>query len=188
MKLIERTLLLDLVKRGRMKRTVFYILAFALCSCAVLKTTTSEEFAKDVQKDLPFKVSGLKAVSGHDNTYSFRSDAYIALLPDYEVDSEGASMIYRTTFTPTHNTQPSNVIWRNIVINRKAKRVLCIDRLIPNGRTFGYVYVLQSETARYSDSVTFHWDVSDHRLLLNVSDAIEGMSGLSVTTLNTLTK
>ena len=126
-----------------MKRTLFYILAFALCSCAILRTTTNEEFAKDVQKDLPFKVSEMKAVSGHDNTYSFRSDAYISLLPDYEVDSEG------------------------------------------NGRTFGYVYVLQSETARYSDSGTFHWDVSDHRLLLNVSDAVEGMSELSVETLNT---
>ncbi len=172
-----------------MNRVLFFIsMALALCSCAVQRTTTSEEFAKDVQKDLPFKVSELKTISNHDNTYSFRSDAYISLLPDYEVDSEGASMIYQTTFAPTHNTQPSNVIWRNIVINRKAKRVLCIDRLILNGRTFGYVYVLQSETARYSDSGTFHWDVSNPKLLLNVSDAIEGMSKLSVTTLNTLMK
>jgi hypothetical protein len=75
-----------------MKRTIFYILAFALCSCAGQRTTTSEEFVRDVQKDLPFKVSELKAVSGHDNTYSFRSDGYIGLLPDYAVDSEGASM------------------------------------------------------------------------------------------------
>ena len=131
-----------------MKRTIFYILAFALCSCAVQRPTTSEEFAKDVQKDIPFMVTELKAVSGHDNTYSFCSDGYIGLLPDYEVDGEGASMIFQTTFAPTHYTQPSNIIWRNIVINRKAKRVLCIDRLVQNGRTFGYVYVLQSETAR----------------------------------------
>ena len=171
-----------------MKRTVFYILVLALCSCAVQKTTTSEEFAKEVQKDIPFKVTDLKAVSNHDNTYSFRSDGYIGLLPDYEVDSEGASMIYQTTFAPAHNTQPTNVIWRNIVINKRDKRVLCIDRLIQNGRTFGYVYVLQSETAHYSDSGTFHWDVSNPKLLLNVSDAIEGMSELSITTLNTLTK
>jgi hypothetical protein len=41
---------------------------------------------------------------------------------------------------------------------------------------------------RCSDSGTFHWDVSDPKLLLNVSDAIEGMSEFSVTTLNTLTK
>ena len=171
-----------------MKRTVFYIVLLTLCSCAVQRTTTSEEFTKDVQKDLPFKVSELKAVSNHDNTYSFRSDAYIGLLPDYEVDSEGASMIYQTTFAPTHHTQPTNVIWRNIVINRKAKRVLCIDRLVKDNRTFGYVYVLQSETARYSDSGTFHWDVSNPKLLLNVSDAIEGMSEFSVVTLNALTK
>ncbi len=170
----------------QMKRAIYYILAFALCSCAVQRATTNDEFAKDVQKDLPFKVTELKAVSNHDNTYSFRSDGYISLLPDYEVDSEGATMIYQTTFAPTRSTQPSNVIWRNIVINRKAKRVLCIDRLTQNGRTFGYVYVLQSETARYSDSGTFHWNVSDPKLMLNVSDAIEGMSDLSITTLNML--
>ena len=171
-----------------MKKNIYYILILALCSCAVQRPTTSDEFAKDVQKDIPFKVTELKAVSNHDNTYSFHSDAYVGLLPDYEVDSEGTSMIFETTFAPTHHTQPSNIIWRNIVINRKAKRVLCIDRLIRNGRTFGYVYVLQSQTARYSDSGTFHWDVSNHKLLLNVSDAIEGMSELSVETLNTLTK
>ncbi len=172
-----------------MNRVLFFIsMAFALCSCAMQRATTSEEFVRDVQKDLPFKVSGLKAVSNHDNTYSFRSDGYIGLLPDYEVDSEGAIMIYQTTFAPPRSTQPSNVIWRNIVINRKAKRVLCIDRLTQNGRTFGYVYVLQSETARYNDSGTFHWDVSNPKLLLNVSDAIEGMSEFSVVTLNTLTK
>ena len=88
-----------------MKRAIYYILAFALCSCAVQRTTTSEEFVRDVQKDLPFKVSELKAVSNHDNAYSFRSDAYIGLLPDYEVDSEGACMIYQTTFAPTHDVQ-----------------------------------------------------------------------------------
>lgn len=33
MKLIERTLLLDLVKRGKMKRIIFYILLLALCAC-----------------------------------------------------------------------------------------------------------------------------------------------------------
>jgi len=172
-----------------MNRVLFFIsIVFALCSCAVQRATTSEEFVRNVQKDLPFKVSGLKAVSNHDNTYSFRSDGYINMLPDYEVDSEGASMIYQTTFAPTRSTQPSNVIWRNIVINKRDKRVLCIDRLVQNGRTFGYVYVLQSETARYSDSGTFHWDVSNPKLLLNVSDAIEGMSKFSVVTLNTLTK
>ena len=71
-----------------MKSPIFYILTFVLCSCAVQRATTSEEFVRDVQRDLPFKVSELKAVSGRENTYLFRSDGYIGLLPDYEVDSE----------------------------------------------------------------------------------------------------
>ena len=96
-------------------------------------------------------------------------------------------MIYRTTFAPTHDRQPANVIWRNIVINHRAKRVLCIDRLVQNGKTFGYVYVLQSETKEYSDDNTYHWDVSDQRLLLNVAGAIGHMTSLSVTQLE-LTK
>ena len=49
----------------QMKSPIYYILALALCSCAVQRATTSEEFVRDVQKDIPFKVSDLKAVSGH---------------------------------------------------------------------------------------------------------------------------
>ena len=157
-----------------------------LCACKLQQPTTSAQFMADVQRDMPFKVNVLKNIK--DNTYSFRCENYVALLPDYEVDTDGASMVYRTTFMPTHDTQPANVIWRNIVINRKAKRVLCIDRFVQDNKTFGYFYVLQSETARYSDSGTFHWDVSDQRLLLNVADAIEGMSDLSVTQLQMMNK
>ena len=49
-------------------------------------------------------------------------------------------------------------------------------------------FALAEDLPLYSDSGTFHWDVSDPKLLLNVSDAIEGMSELSVETLNALTK
>ena len=171
-------------------KKVLWLIAIAClgCSCVVQRATTSNEFAKDVRMDLPFKISQLDTVNGLDNTFSFRSDEYVGLLPDYEVDGEGVGMIYQTTFGPTHNTQPPAVIWRNIVINKRGKRVLCIDRLVKDGKTFGYVYVLQSETARYSDSGPFHWDVSNPKLMLNVSDAIEGMSELSVTTLNVLSQ
>ena len=53
--------------------------------------------------------------------------------------------------------------------------------MVQNGKTFGYVYVLQSETKEYSDGNTYHWDVSDPRLMLNVAGAIEYKTSLSVT-------
>lgn len=149
---------------------------------------SSARFAEDVRKDVPFKLAAMDQVANHNGVYAFRCDNYVEWLPDYEVDAEGAVMGYRTTFMSTHEKQPANVIWRNIVINKSDKRVLCIDRLLKGGKTFGYIYVLQSETKAYNDENTYHWDVSDHRMLLSVAGSIEYMSELSVTTLNTLLK
>ena len=166
-----------------MKRVVWLFLPLMFMACRVQQPMSGERFAQDVQGDMPFKVNAMHNVPNHDGVYAFRCENQVDLLPDYEIDAEGAVMVYRTTFAPTREKQPANVIWRNIVINHKAKRVLCIDRLVQNGKTFGYVYVLQSETKEYSDGNTFHWDVSDHRLLLNVAGAIEHISSLSVTQL-----
>ncbi|MBO4250405.1 MAG: hypothetical protein IK073_00435 [Paludibacteraceae bacterium] len=170
-----------------MRKLIYIFIALlVLCACKVQQPTASAQFTADVQKDIPFKVNGLKNVK--DNTYSFRCDNYVALLPDYEVNADGACMVYRTTFMSTHDKQPANVIWRNIVINHKAKRVLCIDRFVKDGRTYGYVYFMQAETKQYSDEQTCHWDVSDHRLMLNVAGAIEDMTSLSITQLQLMTK
>ena len=65
----------------------------------------------------------------------------------------------------------------------RVQQPMSSERFAHNGKTSGYVYVLQSETKEYSDENTFHWDVSDQRLLLNVAGAIEHMSSLSVTQL-----
>ena len=162
-----------------MKRLVWIFLPLMFIACRVQQPMSSERFAQDVQRDMPFKTSELKIVNEH--AYSFKCDNYVALLPDYEVDAEGACMVYRTTFMSTHDKQPANVIWRNIVINRKAKRVLCIDRFVKDGKTFGYVYFMQTGTKQYSNGC--HWDVSDHRLMLNVAGAIEDMTSLSITQL-----
>ena len=165
------------------QRIVILLMLLLFVACRVQQPMSSERFAQDVQSDIPFKVSAMNNVPNHDGVYAFRCESQVDLLPDYEVDAEGAVMVYRTTFAPTHEKQPNNVIWRNIIINRKAKRVICIDRLVHNGKTSGYIYVLQSETKEYSDENTFHWDVSDQRLLLNVASAIEHMTSLSVTQL-----
>ena len=168
------------------RQIIIFLLPLLLIACRVQQPISSERFAQDVRSDIPFKVSTMNSVPNHTGIYAFRCENQVDLLPDYEVDAEGAVMVYRTTFAPTHEKQPANVIWRNI-INHKAKCVLCIDRLVHSGKTSGYIYVLQSETKEYSDENTFHWDVSDQRLLLNVAGAIEHISSLSVTQLE-LTK
>ena len=131
---------------------------------------------------MPFVVSEFKQVKP--DVYAFKCDKYVDMLPDYEVDNEGASMIWRTTFEPMHTAQPPQFIWRNIAIDKKNCRVLCIDRLLKDGKTFGYVYVLQGETKKNANG--FHWDVTDQRHMLNVAPILENQAQLSVELLRTL--
>lgn len=165
------------------KKKLITIVLAAMCfaACGVQKPLTDAQYEQSVRKDIPFAVSEFRQVKP--DVYAFKCDKYVELLPDYEVDDEGALMIWRTTFTPTHTAQPPQYIWRNIVINKRNSRVLCVDRLLKNGKTFGYVYVLQGETKTIPNG--FHWDVTDQRHMLNVAPILEGQTGLSVELLKT---
>ncbi len=155
-----------------------------ISSCTTQRALTRDEYTESVRSDLPFAVSNLTQVNNDNGTYRFSCDDYVPLLPDYEVDAEGAVMIYRTTFMPTHDLQSADYIWRNVVISKRNKRVLCIDRLLRDGKTFGFIYVLQSEDARFPQGC--HWDVTDQRLMLFVADIFRDETTLSVELLQTL--
>ena len=164
------------------KRIILAIVVTMFAACGVQKQLTETQYEQSVRKDMPFAVSEFKQVKP--DVYAFRCDKYVDLLPDYEVDNEGALMIWRTTFDQTHTTQPTQYIWRNIVIDKRNCRILCIDRLLKNGKTFGYVYVLQGETKQVP--IGFHWDVTDQRHMLNVAPILEEQTELSVELLKTL--
>ena len=155
-----------------------------ISSCSTKRALTREEYSESVRSDLPFAVSDMTRVHADQDTYRFSCDDYVPLLPDYEVDAEGAVMIYCTTFMPTHDLQSADYIWRNVVISKRNKRVLCIDRLLRDGKTFGFIYVLQSEDARFPQGC--HWDVTDQRLMLFVADIFRDETTLSVELLRTL--
>jgi len=156
--------------------------ATILAACGIQKPLTEAQYEQSVRRDMPFAVSEFKQVKP--DVYAYRCDRYVDLLPDYEVDTEGASMIWRTTFAPTHTAQSSQYIWRNLVMNKKSCRILCIDRLLKDGKTFGYVYVLQGETKHVPNG--FHWDVTDQRLMLNVAPILTEQTQLSQELLKTL--
>ena len=173
----------DAIKEKHMKKLIILALAtIGFAACGIQKPLTDAQYAQSVQKDLPFAVSEFKQVKP--DVYAFKCDMYVDMLPDYEVDNEGASMIWRTTFEPTHTAQPLQYIWRNIVINKRNCRVLCVDRVLKDDKTFGYVYVLQGETKQVPNG--FHWDVTDQRHMLNVAPILEEQTDLSVELLKTL--
>ena len=172
-----------MAKENTMKKFIILALAVTtLAACGTQKPLTEAQHVQSVQKDLPFAVSEFRQVKP--DVYVFKCDKYVDMLPDYEVDNEGALMIWRTTFEPTHTAQSQQYIWRNIVIDKKNCRILCIDRLLKDGKTFGYVYVLQGETRNIPNG--FHWDVTDQRHMLNVAPILAEQTELSVELLKTM--
>ena len=162
--------------------TIAIIVALCFASCGVQKPLTETQYEQSVRRSMPFAVSEFKQIKP--DVYAFKCDKYVDLLPDYEVDNEGAQMIWRTTFEQSHATQPAQYIWRNIVIDKKNCRVLCIDRLLKDNKTFGYVYVLQGETKNIPNG--FHWDVTDQRHMLMVAPVFADQTDLSVELLKSL--
>ena len=78
-------------KKYKMRKLIILALAATMfAACGTQKQLTETQYTQSVQKDLPFAVSEFKQVKP--DVYAFKCDKYVDMLPDYEVDDEGASM------------------------------------------------------------------------------------------------
>ena len=124
---------------GRIRERLLFgaVAAFLvfLTACQTKNVSEIQRFETSVRKELPFRVDSLRWFDGVEVTYQFANQNYITVLPDAEIGMNGELSAYR--------------------------RVTCIDRYLKDGRTLGYVYVLQSESEQFPTLGKYHWDVSD---------------------------
>ena len=165
-----------------MKRLFVYALAAILfAGCQIENVTEAERFDASVRKELPFAVDSLRWLVGVDfATYQFACRDYLAVMPDAFIGSDGALNVYNNFLfeKPTHQTE--DMVWRNVVVSKKNRRIICIDRYLSEGRTKGFVYVLQSETKRFPTLGLYHWDVSDSHNLEMAGGILEHLRKLTL--------
>ena len=154
-------------KRERMGLLPLGVLASllaVLAGCGSHHATEAERFLKSVRRAMPFEVDTLYQMGSKGMaTFRFFCASSVLYEPDVEVDGDGKSFVSRTTLAPRPSAQAEDVVWRNVRVSRKDRRVVCIDRYLRGGRTDGYVYVFQGEAKRFPTYGIFHWDVSDPR-------------------------
>lgn len=143
------------------KSTAWVLPLLFLVGCQTNHVSESQRFEASVRKELPFRIDSLRWFDGVDITYQFACQDYVSTLPDTEIDTNGELTSYRTLDFQKALQQTEDKVWRNVVVSKKNQRIICIDRFLKNGRTKGYVYVLQSESKRYPSLGKYHWDVSD---------------------------
>ena len=131
-------------------------------SCQTENAPEAQRFEESVRKELPFHVNSLRWFDGSDiETYQLFNHYYIPTLPDAEIGMDGNLSVYKTFDFKKSDLQTEDKVWRNVVVSKKNRRVICIDRYMKKGVTQGYVYVLQSESKSYPTFGKYHWDVSD---------------------------
>ena len=134
------------------------ILSSLLFACSSVKLTEEQRILNGIRRDVPFQLDSLKPTNS--NSWSFTNNDIITAEPDYEIRDDGALFVYRTFFNGPKQAQQPNIVWRNLFIIRKKHRVICVDRILIDGKTKGIVYILQSKNKSYPSYGHYQWDVT----------------------------
>ena len=160
--------------------TAASVLVF-LTGCQTNNTTEAQRFETSIKKELPFRIDSLRWFDGTDMpTYQFANQDYSPALPDAEISMNGELSVYRTYDFQKVSRQTEDKVWRNVVVSKKNQRIICIDRYLQDGRTKGYVYVLQSESKKYPTLGKYHWDVSDPHNIESAGASLEHLRNLTL--------
>lgn len=134
------------------------MLLFASCSN---KMSEADKFWKDVVRDVDFSIDSLRPMGKYWAT--FTNSDITSYQPDYVMYKDGSVNVERMLYPEPPRRQAEDKLWRNLFFNNRHHRLVCVDRMIRQGRTQGVVYVMQSESKKYPSFGTYHWDVTDRR-------------------------
>ena len=153
----------------------------AFTGCKTQKVSEYERFETSIRKELPFRVDSLHLIDGTDvTTFGFANQEYVSTPPDAIISPDGTYHVYKTFVLEPPMRQKEDMIWRNVMVSKKNRRVICVDRYLRESKTQGYVYVMQSESENYPHYGTYHWDVSDLHNLEMVGTNLAHLRGLTM--------
>lgn len=157
------------------------MLLMLMASCQTPKGAEDQRFETSVRKELPFRMDSLYLIEGTDvATFKFANQEYVSMQPDGVISPDGSFKVYKTFILEPPTRQKEGEIWRNIVVSKKNHRVICIDRYLKEGRTQGFVYVLQSESEKFPTYGRYHWDVSDIHNIEMVGTNLQNLRELTM--------
>ena len=158
------------------------VLSSLLFACGSAKLTEEQRMQNEIRRDIPFQLDSLKSINN--DCWSFVSNSIITVEPDYEIRDEGSLSVYHTFFDEPKQVQQSNIVWRNLFVNKRKHRIICVDRVLKDDKTKGIIYVLQSRNKSYASCGHYNWDVTRLEHLELVGSILEDMKDLTLKRLN----
>ena len=158
------------------------VLSSLLFACGSAKLTEEQRMQNEIRRDIPFQLDSLKSINN--DCWSFVSNSIITVEPDYEIRDEGSLSVYHTFFDEPKQVQQSNIVWRNLFVNKRKHRIICVDRVLKDDKTKGIIYVLQSRNKSYASCGHYNWDVTRLEHLELVGSILEDMKNSTLKRLN----
>lgn len=127
-------------------------------------------------KQLPFSQKNVEFVYADKCIVLWTGQDYRSWAPDYTF-GVGEEM-YIEDKNAWNNTValPKNTCWRNLIVMPKKHRILCVDRVIIDGRAAAIVYIMQADHRSLSLPALYHWNITQPELMPFTGQMLDGFA------------
>ena len=139
------------------------------------------KYVADVVKRIPLKIDSINVIVA-DEFLILSPNVVNAWEPDYVRRADGAVLTVQAL--PVESlVQPHDQLWRNLIINKKKRQIIVVDRLVSNGKHYAIVYILQSECKSSPFVRNTLYDITDPRNIQSIGTHLDALMEISVNSL-----
>lgn len=135
------------------------------------------KFVTDVLKKIPLQFESVELMLA-DQFMVLTPAVANAWMPDMVLQADGASYVVEAN-PVAGSVQPHDQLWRNVITDKRSKRITVVDRFVKDGHHYAIVYVLQSQTSKLPFVTAAHFDVTNPCNVQAVGTWLESLMGVS---------
>lgn len=133
----------------------------------------------DCLKELPFRQKNVEFVYADKCIVLWIGHDYREWAPDYTFGVGEEKYVEDKNAWNKSVALGRNMCWRNLLVSKKKHRILCVDRVVIDGRPAAIVYIMQADVRGLSLPTLFHWDITRPELLPNTGYVLDSYADVT---------
>lgn len=139
-----------------------------------LNFISGEDFSKNYElyglikeciKQLPFKQKNVEFVYADKCIVLWLDQDYRSWAPNYTFGEGAPDYIVNKGEWNKNAALTEKTCWRNLLISRSKRRILCVDRVLISSKPAAIVYIMQEERRSLPFPAFYHWHITQPELL-----------------------
>jgi|WetSurMetagenome_2_1015567.scaffolds.fasta_scaffold146812_2 hypothetical protein len=123
------------------------------------------DYIRSVLRDVPINTDSICYILA-DHIVVFKCNSKNDIWkPDYILTRDGNFFCTSGDNTKGKIQDEGNELWRNLIVQRKDRRIICVDRFYLRNKCIGIIYIIQADHKKWPYCGTCHWNVTDPHCL-----------------------